>query len=321
MGDSLNQFLNRLATYSFVEVFLELAIIWLVVYFIVRFLRDTGGAGIVKGLSLLLVIGTVFVLLVGHESERFQRLNYLYQRSLGLAAVALLIIFQPELRRALVRLGEATFFRTTRSEMAPVIEALVQACEFNSKARFGLLVAIVRNVGLGGIVEGGTRLNADVSAALLQSIFWPNSALHDLGVVIEGRKIVAASVQFPLTSKVDLDPRWGSRHRAAIGITEESDCLAVVVSEETGQVSVAERGILYRMEDGDDLRRFLVPRLLQDDSRRKAATTGVSAATASTGPITAATDGDAAADGAEREGRAPAAAPLAAAASGGPTQA
>lgn len=262
--ENLTQLLTRLNNYSKIEVAIELAIIWLVVYIVVRFLRDTGGAGIIKGLALLLIVGTVFVRILAQNGESFQRLNFLYDRALGFAAIGVLVIFQPELRRALIRLGEATFFRTTRSELAPMIEALVQACEFNSKNRIGLLVAIVRRVGLSGIVEGGTPLDADVSASLLQTIFWPNSALHDLGVVIEGRKVAAASVQFPLTKRTDVDARLGSRHRAALGVTEESDCLAVVVSEETGGISVAERGHLHRMTNIDHLRSFLAERLLTD---------------------------------------------------------
>ncbi|MCC6908401.1 MAG: TIGR00159 family protein [Phycisphaerales bacterium] len=264
MFENLSQLLTRLNNYSKIEVAIELAIIWLVVFIIVRFLRDTGGAGIIKGLALLLVVGTVFVRVLAQNGESFQRLNFLYDKALGFAAIGVLVIFQPELRRALIRLGEATFFRASRSELAPMIEALVQACEFNSKNRIGLLVAIVRRVGLSGIVENGTQLNAEVSAPLLQSIFWPNSALHDLGVVIQGKRVLAASVQFPLTKRSDVDPRLGSRHRAALGITEESDCLAVVVSEETGGISVAERGQLNRMESIDHLRTFLAQRLLTE---------------------------------------------------------
>ncbi len=266
MFENLSQLLTRLNNYSKIEVAIELAIIWLVVYIVVRFLRDTGGAGIIKGLALLLVVGTVFVRVLAQNGESFQRLNFLYDKALGFAAIGVLVIFQPELRRALIRLGEATFFRASRSELAPMIEALVQACEFNSKNRIGLLVAIVRRVGLSGIVENGTQLNAEVSAPLLQSIFWPNSALHDLGVVIQGKRVLAASVQFPLTKRSDVDPRLGSRHRAALGITEESDCLAVVVSEETGGISVAERGQLNRMESIDHLRTFLAQRLLTESS-------------------------------------------------------
>lgn len=264
MFENLTQLLTRLNNYSKLEVAIELAIIWLVVFIVVRFLRDTGGAGIIKGLALLLVVGTVFVRILAQNGESFQRLNFLYDKALGLAAIGMLVIFQPELRRALIRLGEATFFRASRSELAPMIESLVQACEFNSKNRIGLLVAIVRRVGLSGIVESGTQLNAEISAPLLQSIFWPNSALHDLGVVIQGRRLVAASVQFPLTKRTDVDPRLGSRHRAALGITEESDCLAVVVSEETGGISVAERGQLNRMESIDHLRTYLAERLLSE---------------------------------------------------------
>jgi len=259
--ENLRQLLQRLGGYSLVEVGIELAVIWITVFLILRFLRGTRGAGIIKGLALLLVSGTLIVRLLAQGGESFQRLAYLYNKGLGFAAIALLVIFQPELRRALVRLGEARFFGGSSANVDPVIDSIVDACTFLSRSRFGALIAIERRVGLGGLIEGGTRLDADVSARLLQAIFWPNSALHDLGVVIRGDKIVAAGVQFPLAEVGELEFDLGSRHRAAVGITHDADCLSVVVSEETGVISVAERGVLRRHLSVEDLRAFLRDRL------------------------------------------------------------
>jgi diadenylate cyclase len=261
--ENLTQLLQRLSTYSKLEVALELAVIWLVVYVVVRFLRGTGGAGVIKGLALLLICGTLLVGVLD-QGERFSRLTYLYKGALGFAAIGVLVVFQPELRRALIRLGEATLFRASRSELAPMIESVVETCEISSRNRVGVLIAIIRRVGLSSLIEAGTTMNADVSAPLLRTVFHPKSALHDLGVVIQGGKILAAGVQFPLTRGRDIDPRYGSRHRAAMGVTEESDCLAVVVSEETGDISVAERGELFRMRSIGELRTFLATRLLGD---------------------------------------------------------
>lgn len=263
MIEGFRQLLTRLSGYAPVEVAVELLIIWVVIYLVIRFLRGTRGAGIIKGLAVILIVGTLLIRILGQEGEHFQRLTFLYDRALGFAAIALLVVFQPELRRALIRVGETQFFRPGRSEIAPMIEAVIAACEFNSKNKFGLLIAIERSVGLGGLVEGGTPLNADVSPRLLQSIFWPNSALHDLGVVIRNGKVLAAGVQFPLAEIGDLDRSLGARHRAAVGITQETDCIAVVVSEETGDISLSERGRLFKGLTSDELRRLLADRLLQ----------------------------------------------------------
>lgn len=245
------------------EVVAELILIWVVVYVVISYLRGTRGAGMFKAFTLLLIFATLMVRLLSGRGEHFQRLNFLYDKALTFAAIALIVVFQPELRRALIRLGEAGFSRLGRAEVMPVIDAIVEACTFNSKNRFGALIAIERNVGLGGIVEGGVRLDADVSARLLQSIFWPSSALHDLGVVIRGTKVVAANVQFPLADAGDFGHDLGSRHRAAVGITHETDAIVVIVSEETGIISVAERGRLRRNLTGEELRRSLIEGLIK----------------------------------------------------------
>lgn len=265
MLENLSQLVARLAGYSLIEIAIELALIWLVVYLVVRFLRGTRGAGILKGLALLLILGTLAIRILSQDGQSFQRLTYLYDRTLAFLAIALVVVFQPELRRVLIRLGETTFFRPRRSEIAPMIESVVEACQYNSKNRFGALIAIERSVGLGGLSEAGTRLDAMVSARLLQSIFWPNSALHDLGVLIREGRVFAAGVQFPLAETGPLQAHLGSRHRAGLGITEESDCISIIVSEESGEISVAERGRIFFDLSVEELRRFLCERLLQHD--------------------------------------------------------
>ena len=124
--------------------------------------------------------------------ESFQRLVYLYDRVVALIAIALVVIFQPELRRGLIRLGEARIFSSQRPSRASAIDPIVEAASYLAKARFGALVVIEQNLGLGGLVEGGTKLNADLSARLLQTIFFPGSALHDLAVIVHGTKVTAA---------------------------------------------------------------------------------------------------------------------------------
>jgi diadenylate cyclase len=138
-----------------------------------------------------------------------------------------------------------------------VVEEILGSIGYLSRNKVGALLAVERQVGLGGIVEAGVRLDADVSKELLNTIFWPGSALHDMGVVIRGDRLVAAGVQFPLADAVSLPQELGSRHRAAVGLSQEVDALIIVVSEETGTISVAERGALTRGLSLDDLRRVL----------------------------------------------------------------
>ncbi len=247
---------TRIRGYPDHEVLIELALLWIVCYVIFRFLRGTRGARVMKGLILILIFVTLTSrVLVGENA--FERLNLLYRNFLGFVALALVIVFQPELRRGLVRLGEARLFRASGLRRAQVIEEVLDSVAYMSKNKIGALIAIERGVGLGGIVEGGTRLDATVTRSLLNTIFWPGSALHDMGVVIRGDRVVAAGVPFPL-AEGDFAPELGSRHRAAIGLSQESDALIVVVSEETGTISVASRGHLTRDLTLDTLRTLLV---------------------------------------------------------------
>ena len=237
-------------------VLFELAVIWTVVYLILRFLRGTRGARVIKGVAIILIIGTLTIQVFG-GADQLERLSYLYDNFLQVALIMLVIVFQPELRRALVRLGETRFFRQTGLRKARVVEELLGSMAYLSRNKVGALIAIERQVGLGGIVEAGVRVDAEVTKELLNTIFWPGSALHDMGVILRGDRIVAAGVQFPLAEGDSVGQELGSRHRAAIGLSNEVDALIVVVSEETGTISVAERGQLTRGLSIEDLRRVV----------------------------------------------------------------
>jgi diadenylate cyclase len=239
-------------------VFVELLVIWLLVYFVFNFLRGTRGARALKGAALVFIVATLFIRVVVKE-DTFERLNYIYSGFVGFAAVALVILFQPEIRRGLVRLGESLPMGPgTGLRRKVVIEEILSAVQYLSKNKIGALMAVERETGLRHIVEGGTRVDGVVSSELLNTIFWPGSALHDMGVVIQGDKIVAAGVQFPLAEGGNFESELGSRHRAAIGLSQEADCLIIVVSEETGTISLAERGNLKRGLTIDSLRSELV---------------------------------------------------------------
>lgn len=243
----LNNILQILRTEAW-QVALELLVIWVCVYLVFRFLRGTRGAGVVKGAAVLLVVATLTIRVLGQSSEAFARLDFLYDNFLSLVAIVLIVVFQPELRQAMVRIGHAWSFGGGSKEVQSLVAEIDDAVQFLSKSQFGALIAIERESKLGGLVETGVYLDAQVGAKLLQSIFWPNSPLHDLGVVIRGDRIVAATVQFPLIEEGHLGPEYGSRHRAGAGLTVETDCLVVIVSEETGGISIAERGVIEKIE-------------------------------------------------------------------------
>jgi len=260
--------LQLIRGYAPYQVIIEMAVIWIGVYAVFRFLRGTRGAGVFKGFAILFVLVTLLIRVLGQGSDTFGRLNFIYDRFLGLLAIVLIVVFQPELRQAMIRLSHARHFRGTGGHVRQVIEAVSEAVEFLSKNQFGALIAIERSVKLGGLVEGGQSLDAHVSSRLLESIFWPNSPLHDLGVVIRDNRIVAAGVQFPLAEEGVLPARTGSRHRAAAGLTMESDCVVVIVSEETGGVSLAESGRIEFDIPRDELATVLAKRLAAPPPQR-----------------------------------------------------
>ena len=259
MEDNLlnfSNFLRAVASYKWWVVAIELLLIGLVVYWVLRFLRGTRGARMLKGIAFVLILLYLIVRIVGTQFG-LDRIEFLYRQFLLFAAAACVVVFQPELRRALMRLGETRLFRGWSSQIDEEIEALVEAATFLSRRKIGALVAIEREVGLGGIAESGTRINADLTASLLESLFWPNSPLHDLGVIVSQGRIAYAGVQFPLAESGDLERELGSRHRAAVGLSQESDAVLLVVSEETGDVSIAERGQLIRKLTPEGLRGLL----------------------------------------------------------------
>jgi len=258
-------FFRALRTYDLWQVAIELLLIGLVVYWVLRFLRGTRGVRMLKGIAFVLI--TLYII-VGLLSTHFElyRIQFLYSRFLIFASFAVVVVFQPELRRALMRLGETRLFRGWSQQIDEEVDALVETAVFCSRRKIGALIAIERDVGLGGIAESGTRLSADLSSALLNTIFWPNSPLHDLGVIISQGRVAYAGVQFPLAESGELERELGSRHRAAVGMSQESDAVVVVVSEETGDISVAERGQLIRKLTAEGLRGLLIELLGRGES-------------------------------------------------------
>jgi diadenylate cyclase len=261
MFDKLFRLFERLSTYSVWQVGIELLVIWVLVYVIIRFVQGTRAAGALRGTFFLLLIATLVVRVLG-ASEAFGRLKFLYDHFLTLLAVTLIVVFQPELRRGLIRLGEAPLLRRSVTTDKAIIDALVEASAYLSRAKFGGIIVLERESGLKGLIEGGTPINGRLSARLLQTIFFPGSALHDLAVIVKNDTIVAAGAQLPLAEPDEMpDATLGARHRAAVGLSKECDALVIVVSEETGGISIAERGRLDLGLTKDQLRSELSSRL------------------------------------------------------------
>lgn len=251
----------------------ELVVIWVVVLLIVRFVQGTRAAGAIKGVLFVLLAATMVVQVIG-GGQAVPRIALLYDRLLAVVAIGLVVIFQPELRRALIRLGETPILRTTKSTVGQIVDPIVEAASYLSKSRFGAIIVIERRVGLAGLIEGGTRLDAQLSARVLQTIFFPGTALHDLAVVIRGTVIQAAGVQLPMADADEMpDPSFGARHRAAVGLSKECDALIVVVSEETGKIRLVERGRLGEALDAEQLREALRSRLGKVPSGKTAGAT------------------------------------------------
>ncbi len=254
----IRNFFYALQGYPVWQIAVELLVIALVVFSIIRFLQGTRGTMMLRGVALAMITLSIVVQLLA-GSFHLARLSFLYSKFLTFAFYAVIVVFQPELRRALLRLGETRLFRGFSDNLVEEkIDELIEASSFCSRRKIGALIAIERETGLGGIAENGTRLNADLTAPLLNTIFWPNSPLHDLGVVVSQGRVMYAGVQFPLAESGELEKELGARHRAAVGMSQESDAVVLVVSEETGDVSIAERGQLIRKLTPEGLRGLLV---------------------------------------------------------------
>jgi len=227
-----------------VAIAIELAVIWAAVFVALRFLRGTRGAGVLKGVIVVLAAVVLALRFADSGSDSFARLRFVAEALAGTVTLALVVIFQPELRQALVQLGQSRWLAGRHQRYEEAVPAIEEAVDFLSRNQFGALIVVERSVPLGDAVRTGVAIDGAVSARLLESIFWPNSPLHDLAVVISGERVVAANVQLPLADADAVPPRLGSRHLAAVGVTEETDAVVVVVSEQTGAVRIATRGRL-----------------------------------------------------------------------------
>ena len=249
--------LNQIHVPDLAGVF-EILLLAVVFYYVILFFRGTRGAQVLLGFTVILV-----TLLLLTQLFHLDAVNWLLKRFSVYLAIAFVVIFPPEIRRALAELGKQHVFAATARERT-LVDHIVQAVLLLAERKIGALVAIEREIGTRGTQETGTRIDSLVTPELLASIFFPHTPLHDGGVVIKGDRIVAAGCLFPLSPREELSKSLGTRHRAAIGLTEETDALVVVVSEETGTISVAYKGRLSRGLDEERLRRLLAAVLLKN---------------------------------------------------------
>jgi len=230
--------------------FVEILVLWFIYYTLLVFLKGTRAIQVLRGL-IILVIAFFLAQYFG-----LYTLDWILSRLLTISVIAFLILFQPELRRGLANIGQKQIFNILPGE-ARIIDELTDAALVLSKRKIGALIAIEREAGLDPYFESGVYLNSKISNELICTIFMPNTPLHDGGIVIREDKIAVAGCLFPLTENPKISKLLGTRHRAAIGLTEETDAVVIVVSEETGGISIAIGGKLTRQLDRDGLVRIL----------------------------------------------------------------
>jgi len=231
----------------------EILVLAAMFYYIFRLFKGTRGAAILTG--LLIVYGVLYVLTI---ISHLDILNWLLSKLMLYISLAFVVIFQPEIRRVLAKLGRQRMWRPGgNSTQVSLVEPITQAVQVLSKRKIGALIAIERDIGTRALQDTGVKMNGLVSAELLATLFFPHTPLHDGGVILSGDRICAAGCLFPLSQKEEMSTTLGTRHRAAIGITEETDAIVIVVSEETGAVSVAYNGRLRRGLDESRLHRVL----------------------------------------------------------------
>jgi len=249
--------------YNVPETLIELSVIWIIIFFAFRFLQGTRGGGVIRGLFIVIVPLGLFMM-VASKFMAFERLDFFADEFLKALFLLLIVIFQPELRQAAVRVSQSGMFarfRKMSSVGGTTISAIADASTFLGRNQFGGLIAVERGNSTSDHVIGGQPIEAEVSSPLLQSIFWPNNPLHDLGLIINGDRITKASVQFPLADEsAMLSADLGSRHRAGVGLSMRCDALVIIISEQTGRISFADHGELSFI-DRDDVESELAKRL------------------------------------------------------------
>lgn len=273
----IHGFLNNMVNYigfespfDVIRAIIDIGIVAYVIYKVIFLVKETRAWQLIKGLLFIAVVSYLSKIL------RLDTVNYILTSAIQITAIAVVVLFQPELRRGLETIGRSKFsdffnFEESNSRIhtTAMIEEIVKAVTELSKTSTGALIVIERETKIGEIINSGIQLDSNISAELIMNIFVPNTPLHDGALVIRDHKIKSASCFLPLTDNPNLSKELGTRHRAAMGITEVSDSISVVVSEETGKVSFALNGGLTRNLTSDTLRKALNKNLLDDTTPTK----------------------------------------------------
>jgi diadenylate cyclase len=228
---------------------IEILILWLAIYRALLFFEGTRAVHVLRGILILLVLFFLF------RELRLDVLDWLLAKIFGLSVIAILIIFHPEIRQGLARLGQRHLFSVTLGdeELDRMLNNIIDAVDALGRNKIGALIAIEKNDSLNVYIESGVIVDARVSDDLIETIFTPNSLLHDGGLIIQRGRIMAAGCLFPLNQKHDLSRLFGTRHRAALGLSEETDALVIIISEERQDVSLVYRGRFYKDLSRQDL--------------------------------------------------------------------
>ena len=257
----LSQFHALLGTVGIWDL-VDVLIVAIIFYKVYEMLKDTRAITLVKGLVVLMIVTMIASVMELHV------ISWLLQKTVTLLFVALPIVFQPELRRALERLGQGKFLgmdnRLNMEEANSLVNEIDKAVFNMADKKIGALLVVEKNVGLNEIIDTGIKIDALVTSEFLMNVFIPNTPLHDGAVIIRGKRLVAAGCYLPLTDDRTLGTELGTRHRSAIGLSEQCDAVIIIVSEETGVVSIAENGRIQRYMNHDSLRQRLRP-LFQEE--------------------------------------------------------
>ena len=248
-----------------VKPLLEVLILWIILYKILVFFEGTRAFQVLKGIIYLIVAFLLFQIL------GLDTLNWLLTKFFAISIIALVIIFQQELRHGLARLGQRHMFNfgLEESEIVAVIEEITSAAYKLSRQNIGCLIAIERETKLKAYIESGLTIDAQISSELIQSIFNPQSPIHDGGIITRGNRIVAAACLFPLSDNPNFSKIIGTRHRAALGITEQTDAVVIMVSEESGEISAACDGRFIPIVNRERLVNILKDLLIQKTNKKK----------------------------------------------------
>jgi diadenylate cyclase len=243
---------EALAHYRWFNDTADIALVYYLFYRLLLIIKGT------RAFQMLIGIGLIVIVLVASQAFEFYALNWIIHSFWTQIVLAVVILFQPEIRRTLARVGERHLFRSLSSvESSKFIEETVKAAVSMANKRIGALIVLERDTDLSTIIEMGTELDAKVTKEILVSIFLPYSPIHDGAAIIRNGRIIAAGCFLPLTLSSNLSKSLGTRHRAAVGLTEESDAVIVVVSEETGEISVVRNGAIEHNADAPALRKTL----------------------------------------------------------------